>query len=1561
MATAAIGRTAYTFQRNENNDSVCVTETRGQRVKVIFLDALKQVQAFVGANQTPVLHLSRVFERIQSPLEFEELLGKNRLKLEEDSSLELEPVNVKELAGEIMQTIQAGSIEFEKQPIKGERILFVGHTRVGKSLLANALCGRPIVGFRQDGIFRFGVQDPLMEVSHTSESCTTVPGVCSPEEESYSYIDCAGFEDTVGDGGVQDIANAFFRAESTRGASKLKIVLVVDHGALQKDQGHMKSTLNGVMQFLGRCSRPGGIELVADSVSLVFSKVNASDTTELEAKILRKENRLAKLSGETLVDAEEVEDLIQSIAGLKAELKDGDAKEIVERALLSCINGRSLSTEGKEFLKKIYLKKRWAIFSAPKKEGPSPLAEREIREIHRLIHEESHYLSLEDANIQVEVSTEHKSTVQNAFLQTIDKLKNELTPRLMTALEDSVKNLLKKASKEKLQTFRNRLTQFSQGGNWSLKELEAEIKTKLKIDLDAELLGEMEQIDKTLSFYATLLHSPRPAFSLKRNWVEELNVKGSLVAWTEQLDRISADPATKFENGVLKITGYFITTAQVKTAMQGLSGIQKVRLFSPLSLTFDKDLKGNSWEGIDLVPMVPRIKVLAKTEVHLKGSDGADRSGAAASGARAGDKGSNGVPGGDGGHGGHFFALCNEIDPADQLSIISDGGKEGNGQNGGGGVAGKAGDWARIPKDYHDADERGGRGDHGNGTYDQDIITHGHNGSVGSDGGRGGAKGRGGTPGSTELICLSNPAAPFKKQANPGATGTDGAGGAGGAGGVHGQHCKGIWHTGGNPDEGWNGWFPPKHQGSRGSAAAGTTPTDKNDGGRGAVAARPAIDVPAEILAYKTYLQNEKGRNPLMADLIDRFCSEIDGSDEVKKKASTVAFIEECLQIEETFGTMDNRFANVSLYQSVLGRVLEFIDANELASGETLQLNQIVGYLLSNIGRLRAAAEPRLIVDINRFLTLVQGGLAKLKELNRTSLIRHYQTQYLDEIQGQIAEADKFIEALLEDIRVSGREIEGEIKGLLEEIEEVQRKSKIAIGNMEEQKRKIIELKKKRVLLGGLQMIVGAVGCCFPGLGGPIIAGAVCAGIGSAVNGKFEGTEIGIAAEAYVAVREMPLMEELKGDLVNDPSYRLSRVVASTRAIIEIAQRCNDANNSDDEKIAELDRLIGAQGEQIENLESFKALASKDLKDSLQNFASRAEKMQSQLKEDSAFARDFKRLDVKRVFQTITTQIRDSVDESFKAQSGLLNIFEQIGDAIVSSMNIYDRIQEYQDRGRMARYIGDGALAGSETNPKIEKIQLSMQKNIILEQYSRGSAAVRQWAFPFSSFFLGDAQSLVQFERVAGIDDLVRIAGERLERLYLKVKQYHTETQPGIDSVLMKRPFTLRSPFYKWSECEEELRSLFQGERILLHADVRNSSPHRSAVKFNEIRLKIRSTDPAVQVMWEKEEEDLLIRLVHSGRSFYQYGGQIHEMFSGGPVDLRHDALPKNKTANINFEKIKNGDFALSPYTNWTVELISDKGISLFEKYANDLNSFEMLLIGNGTYVKETYAFRGVN
>lgn len=341
-------------------------------------------------------------------------------------------------------------------------------------------------------------------------------------------------------------------------------------------------------------------------------------------------------------------------------------------------------------------------------------------------------------------------------------------------------------------------------------------------------------------------------------------------------------------------------------------------------------------------------------------------------------------------------------------------------------------------------------------------------------------------------------------------------------------------------------------------------------------------------------------------------------------------------------------------------------------------------------------------------------------------------------------------------------------------------------------------------------------------------------------------------------------------------------------------------------------------------------------------------------------------------------------------QEKFAHCVDKLSESMTVLIDLFDYIEKYNEHMEFADYLANivspdanGIGIDKEAAIYISKIDLALQTNVLLVEYDRAVFAFKQWIFPFAHLYMDDfnlpqnmSEILNPESEINSPDDLMNFLipmfKKRVENLDQRMDEYKALSFGNIDVNLIKTEFNSSyqssHPFFVWENAQnrDTIRSLFEGKRVFLKPNPQFcAGKDKTAVKFRVVELVPKLVEGIVTRENLKDElervlNDFTVIMTHSGVSRYIFGKEEYHMV-GDNATLRYnyerDSQGNRLGTNMVYDKVKEGDFIMSPFTVWTIKLIPAVTRRSLKYGFQDLQKFAQLvnleLVGIGTYVDE--------
>lgn len=329
----------------------------------------------------------------------------------------------------------------------------------------------------------------------------------------------------------------------------------------------------------------------------------------------------------------------------------------------------------------------------------------------------------------------------------------------------------------------------------------------------------------------------------------------------------------------------------------------------------------------------------------------------------------------------------------------------------------------------------------------------------------------------------------------------------------------------------------------------------------------------------------------------------------------------------------------------------------------------------------------------------------------------------------------------------------------------------------------------------------------------------------------------------------------------------------------------------------------------------------------------------------------------------------------------------KIQDLITMMIDMYDSIEEYGDTRNLANYMATlhsaslGSVAvtsnNSEVTHLVTTLEKSVQENTLNRQVQQAFHAFKMWVFPFAKLYLAEFWSnpgVQVFQEVGNrsVESTTEMHLRQIDQLQDRLERYKAMTVNSHDTHVIHTNFTSAHkssrPFYvwRWDRWSSKIMNLLAGKQVHLKADVRHGHQGgRNAVKFKQIEINFKLKDPSDQLLLNEELEHFSVSLTHGGLNYFKFRDEYFVITSSSGNSRNHTIMyhfeRDQRTGgrlgtNLLYEKFKKGDFLLSPYTLWTVQI--SKAFPSQRVTFEKLRKFgekgvDVELVGTGIYIDE--------
>jgi len=707
--------------------------------------------------------------------------------------------NTNEVIETIFKRIASWENSGKKLNGDGDIVVVLGVTGVGKGTLINYLNNPEVKIIDDNGVLRLDFDNvlPGITISHsTVESDTFDPGIYSPKDMNFSYIDFSGFNDTR-EG--HDIVAAYFRQKLIESAQQIKVLLVVPYNDFITTTGRgsvLRDSFDSLNELFQQneqqTNEQQNFEELSQSIGLVVTKADAPrhSPQKLEKKLEAQIKKLNKLEIKYQNSRNEDTKIEKKIGKIKNKITE------YERKLAEAMQVYENCKSQIEPLSRDY---KFEIFSKPI--NKNELVQGEQDRILKLIKGLS-YVAKDTITVGLSISSESKNLVAS---------------QLVPAVNDNISNAVVEITKIILNNCNERIkssSDFVELSNYSAYILETLnniieaqnhklfLNTIWSIENVEDHIAEISKHLGYLTFFGKLneILSENNLLYVFRSWGNS-----ALCSTKKILNEYFIDAQKDYDENSKTVTikGIVISAMEVMNFVKdaNIQNIEKINICALNTIFLDKNLVHEKLKGVNLTIIAPIWKVIGDIIIDVSGKTGSEHVQIIAEHGTTvwgvtdegdgldGISGHDGIPGNPGKNGGNLICLGGNTLEQNIYNIMvnTNGGNGGPGQYGGNGSNGSnstkhgsAETVVEMPnEEVHLAKSYGGFVSETQKVY----KSEGGNGGKGGDGGKGGVGGKGGYHGSFIYFCNNNK---IVENGNDGEWGISGYAGDGGLGGNNG-------------------------------------------------------------------------------------------------------------------------------------------------------------------------------------------------------------------------------------------------------------------------------------------------------------------------------------------------------------------------------------------------------------------------------------------------------------------------------------------------------------------------------------------------------------------------------------------------------------------------------------------------------------------------------------------------------------------------------------------------------------------------------------------------------
>ncbi|XKL65629.1 hypothetical protein PGB90_009049 [Kerria lacca] len=1019
--------------------------------------------------------------------------------------------------------------------------------------------------------------------------------------------------------------------------------------------------------------------------------------------------------------------------------------------------------------------------------------------------------------------------------------------------------------------------------------------------------------------------------------------------------------------------------------------LQKSKYFNVFAMRkifVDVDLSNADFNLQHVAFIAPVWEVIRIRKIILNGNDGCCVLPMAENGKYSGQSGIAGIPGEPGESAGHFFGIGKHFINGHNLEIIANGGRGSRGQDGGNGMDGRNG---RSPRNGYDKDYFKSSYEGGSFLWIiRDYCIYGENGGDGGNGGNPGIGGKGGLAGNIKLITLSDDLY-IKTLSKEGEEGEAGLGGEGGREGYAGKSIiaeKFLWI--------WNSAYFSHECSQRNNGSPGRRGVDYNKTGIKSPEIIQILDRSTLVNSYRKYflknLNNEKIKFDEQVDMFNKLSE----NTSIIDLYNSNALIEEFFLLQNECAIFDEPYF-LSWHQHLLQKVEKYASQqhyeNEMEKQKII-LSTLYTAIFSRILIMKKKPNIKVVWDIKKYLDSFENDVRDVKFIKND-----YYESYEVEIKQMIKRTESFIRKYIKiEIDNLWNLLQENVDSYMYLISDSDNIKNQNISNLRsELQYNLIAMTMVRILHDIYDVLNSALVDIKIQVSKPIsISDSLILDKTYFTNIPDMSIEtetisqivsynhtnyiyetkimmkniINNLSNASIPINEWMQIEKYQKQLDNANNTQILAFRNELRHRIEItknhlqSQEQNEILEKTDQELTKARNIIKMCATGIKDcikIANNEKLFVNDIAINQVNaFFSEiqlyAEKFDEMLEKMMPINENFMQTN----FLAIKVQMQ-KLKEGFLLSENIAGCFEKVEAGINIMVNLYDVFQWYQVVKTFSINFKNVDLSKKwifKTNKEINILNEVIRSNILTAMYEDITRKINDFIFPLAPFYSSvlDLHLNEEFNITMAIMD-------RIKKIKSSVENFGTSLDEKYDKFIFLADFVdsennITEPFYRWRNKEfiDTISDLLAGKAVILKADI-TKGVVKQAVKFTEIKIKFKCSSEVLEKELDNDLQDFIVSLTHFGDSVFKCGNDFYPItFETQQIEY---SIKKNNKGeplytNVVYNKIKNGNFILSPYSFWYVQLKGTNATTNFDKFKKYTNYVDIVLEGRGQFITNT-------
>lgn len=334
-----------------------------------------------------------------------------------------------------------------------------------------------------------------------------------------------------------------------------------------------------------------------------------------------------------------------------------------------------------------------------------------------------------------------------------------------------------------------------------------------------------------------------------------------------------------------------------------------------------------------------------------------------------------------------------------------------------------------------------------------------------------------------------------------------------------------------------------------------------------------------------------------------------------------------------------------------------------------------------------------------------------------------------------------------------------------------------------------------------------------------------------------------------------------------------------------------------------------------------------------------------------------------RIEETLhrTKYILQTLYSKFKDHESLVTINAAIDDFSHTIIEIFDRMQTYQDLVKMkdflqsieSKYVNNANISDPKYVDIVKQLNTIITSNVVLNTFEMTADIFKQSIFPFASNYFDNLPASNEMNTLNETVDLQQHLISQITVMDNILTNFENDDR---NKYLVADTFNVSRPIYRWQYEQYSLaiNQLLSGKPVRMHADITKGLP-LNVLQFTSLNLVFENPNPAQQKKLNNILPNWDVSMTLDSNCYYHCDGYYYVM--NGPETTIEFSIARNDSKPLRSNE-PYSTVITSPYTIWTVQLKMGNG---GKTNGNELKALakntNLVLVGSATYFENNDTF----